>query len=256
MASNGLERQRLNMENDSLMTDFVETIQRGLNYTLTIKKLLKNGFTTKGLRDAVAALPTNPEDVIILYYAGSGLQPDNPAVQFANWQLDDVNKTGLPVSTVETWLKAQKAHLGLIIADYSTKEIRANRAAPMTTLTVDLTKPIIHQLFMRQCGIVKLAGSAPSAPAYINPAYSAGSVFTSALHDALSTMLSTTDPTALPGMTFEKLRVATEGYMSMGFGDSGFRQTPVLEVNPCRNYTALPPRTAARPIPGQTGDTE
>ena len=252
MASTGLERERLNLENDSLMTEFVEEVQRGLNYKLTIRRLSKKDFTTKALRDMVAALRTNPEDVIILYYAGPGLRPDGTAVSFANWQLDDVAKTGLPVSTVETWLKLQKAHLGLIIADYSTKVIRNNGVSAMTILTVDLTKSIIHQLFMRQCGIVKLGSSGPSAPAYINPDYDAGSVFTNALHHALSIMLSTTDPTTLPGMSFETLRAATERDMAMSLSGSGFDQTPVLEANPCRNYTALPPRTAARTIPGQT----
>lgn len=248
---NELEFARLNMQNDTLMTDFVSTVQHGLNYAIDIRRLAKEHFSKQALQNSIAAMHTNPADVIILYYSGYGIKPANPADQFANWRLDDVKKAGLAVGEVETWLKAQKAHLSLLIADYSTQRIENSRISALTNITINLSKQIIHQLFIRHCGIVKLGSSLPSAPSYVNTAIGGtGSVFTSALHDALSSMLMTTDPAYLTGISFETLKDETASKVWMDIGNSSYNQPPVLEVKTCPGSSAAR-AGVARPLAGR-----
>lgn len=250
MGSDNLEQERLNLENDTLITDFVTTVQGGLNYAMTIRRLPKTNFTTKALRDTIAALRTNPEDVIILYYAGRGVDPAKPGALLANWKLDDVKTAGLPVTAIETWLKAQKAHLSVVIADYSTEQIQSIPLDALTILSIDLRRQIIQQLFIRRCGIVKLGSSAPSKPAYINTSAGPGSAFTAGLRYAFSSMLSAIDPADLPNLSFSRLQRATGRAIGLRIGSGGYEQTTVLDETPCTPV----PAGLARPEAGQTPD--
>ncbi|MBC8156452.1 MAG: C1 family peptidase, partial [Bacteroidetes bacterium] len=234
LEQNELEFARLNMENDSLMTEFAGLVQSGLGIPMRSWRLSKKEFTRNALQQTIASSAIRPGDIVILYFSGYGLPPANPADKFANWRMDDVRERGLAVGEVETWLTARKVRLSFIIADHSTQRMDDNGLAAMTTLTTDLTKQIIQKLFLRTCGVVKLGSSLPSAPSYVNTAvYFAGSVFTNALHDALQLVVRTTSPAKLPDVSFETLRRYTSEQMGMMLGTSGNRQEPVLTVTPC-----------------------
>ena len=255
LEQNELEFARLNMENDSLMTEFIELVQSNLGIPMRTSRMLKTGFTRNVLQQTIASGAIKPGDIVILYFSGYGLPPANPTDKFANWRLDDVRERGLAVSEVETWLTASKARLSLIIADHSTQRMDDDRLAASTSLTADLTKQIIQKLFLRTCGVVKLGSSLPSAPSYVNTAvYFAGSVFTRALHDALSSLVLTTSPAKLPDVSFETLRRYTSEQMYMMLGTSGYRQDPVLVVTPCAGPTPAPSAVGqpkGRPANGQ-----
>ena len=234
----GVEYGRLNMENDTIMRGFIGTVQRGLGYPMQRRWLDEKHFTSKALQDTIAALKTTPNDIVILYYSGYGNHPSKPTEKFANWRLDDVKDKGLPISDVEGWLKVKNVHLALLIADCSTKLIKNNGVSALVYETVDLTKEIMKQLFLRNKGIVRLGSSAPALPAYINNAQAgAGTTFTNALNEGFNYLLNYIDPAGLPDVSFEDIQQLTNMKMGMALSGSGFDQAAVLEV---KNWDGTP----------------
>jgi Papain family cysteine protease/Domain of unknown function (DUF4384) len=232
----GVEFGRVNMENDTLMRQFVETVQRGLGYPMKIRWMDPKYFTSKALKDTISALKTTPNDIVILYYSGYGIPPAQPAEKFANWRLNDVPTRGLPVNEVENWLKAKKIHLGLLIADCATVKIDNNGAAALTYSTVDLTASIMKKLFLHNKGIVRLGSSAPLLPSYNNTTR-VGTLFTYGLSNGFSYLLNSTDPARLPDISFEDLRFLTEASMGEAVAGSDYTQVPVLEL---KNWDGTP----------------
>jgi len=225
----GVEYGRLNMENDSIMRQFVEVVQRGLGYPMQMRWLDTKHFTSNALKDTIAALKTTPNDIVILYYSGYGIRPAKATETFANWRLDDVKDTGLPLNDVEGWLKLKNINLALLIADCTTERIQSPHVVAMIGATVDLTPEIMKQLFLRNKGIVRLGSSAPSLPAYIvntDP----GTVFTNGLYQGFQNLLNYTDPASLPYLSFEDLQYLTNSAMRMPLGRSDIDQTSVLEL--------------------------
>ena len=264
MEPKGVEYGRLNMENDSLMTEFVKTVQRGLEYPMQIRRLDEKHFTRKALQDTIAALKTTPDDIVILYYSGYGISSPDTTKKFANWRLHEDNgirqsffsnwnshdekEKGLSVREVESWLgdKNKHPHLALLIADCTTEQIKQLYPLPMTLGTVDLTREIIKQLFIKHTGIVKLGSSASVAPGYINTIGSVpGTIFTNGLQAGFSYMLDYTDPSDLPNISFEDLRSLTESYMSEKLAMGNYRQVPVLEMKNWNGTPANPEHKAA-----------
>ncbi|GAB3947479.1 hypothetical protein GCM10028805_19800 [Spirosoma harenae] len=238
MEQRELEFGRLNMENDSLMNLFVRKIHLELQYPMRISRLDQSNFTRKALQDTITAMKTSPNDIIIVYYSGYGLPPTNPADNFANWRLSDMNKTGLPVSEVENWLRAKNVHLGVLIADCSSQRIDHTPPAVPEATTVEgiiLSQEIIKQLFLRTKGIVKLGSSTPSAPGYLNLAakvnkLNPGTLFTNALCTAFGSLLESSSPDILPGLSFETLQSWTSSNINFILRKSNYVQKPVLEV--------------------------
>ncbi len=231
----GVEYGRLNMENDSLMSHFAETVQRGLNYPMQIRRLDEKHFTSQALRDTIAALKTTPNDIVILYYSGYGIQPAQTTEKFANWRLTDVKGSGLPISDVEGWLKAKNIRFALLVADCSTELVKNSGAVRLVYETVDLTKEIMKQLFVRNKGIVRLGSSAPSLPGYINT-IGAGTTFTNALSSGFDYLLDHTDPATLPDVSFDYLRDLTTREIESVL-ERGFEQAAILEL---KNWDGTP----------------
>ncbi|WP_185155538.1 C1 family peptidase [Rudanella paleaurantiibacter] len=248
----------VNLRNEELVNDIVGAIHRGLrsNLPLQISRLARQTFTAKDLQDTLARLKTTSRDIILLYFSGYGLKPTNPASRFANWKLGDMPRQGLPIETVEEWVDARNVRLGLIIADYSTTFIKDQTILRSMNTTLDLTQEVIHQLFIRQCGLVKLGSALPSRPSYVKtgnlpnelfpdpPERIFGSAFTYSLNEAFQQILTTTSPDELPGLSFESLKNSTQQYIRQHI--RSYRQEPVLDSKPCR---AMP--VAAKPGPAQ-----
>ena len=232
----------VNLENDSLMTQVMQTVAIGLNSPLNISYVPRDNFTRAGLRKTIDALKTKPNDVIILYYSGYGLMPTNDAVNFSNWKLADVATQGLAVSEVTGWLATRKVRLSLIIADCSVQSGQLFRVAPIRMASIgpgpDLRKQIIQRLFRATCGVVKMGSSLPSVPTWVN-AEQPGSVFTGSFHRAFGQLLQITDPSALSTVSFQKLKSMTETNMNDFMGGLPFAQKPVLEQKSCGRATAL-----------------
>ena len=231
----------VNLENDTLMTEVMQTVAIGLNSPLNISYVPRDNFTRAGLRKTIDALRTTPNDVIILYYSGYGLTPTSNTVNFSNWKLADVPTQGLPVSEVEGWLAARKVRLSLIIADCSVQSGQLFRVAPRVRAMIlpgpDLRKKIIQRLFRSTCGVVKLGSALPSVPTWVNAEYP-GSVFTGSFHRAFGQLLQITDPSALPTVSFQQLKGMTETNMNDFMRELPFAQKPVLEQRSCLRATA------------------
>ncbi len=238
MEPKGVEYGRLNMENDTLMRQFANLVQRGLGYPMHIRRLDENRFTSKALRDTIAALKTTPNDIVILYYSGYGIGTRTPNETFANWRLNDVKDTGLPLNTVENWLKAKNVQLALLIADCTTERMTNDGVSASLDATIDLTSAIMKQLFLRNKGIVRLGSSAPSLPGFLNP-FNPGTLFTSGLYNGFDTILRHTQPAALPFLSFKDVQRLTNSYMSRQLFGSGTQQVSVLEV---KNWDGSPVR--------------
>ncbi|GAB4028644.1 hypothetical protein GCM10028809_16740 [Spirosoma gilvum] len=243
------------MENDTLMNGFVNSIRWTANYPMQIRRLDPANFTSKALRDTIAALKTSPQDMIILYYSGYGIAPANPAETFANWRLDKENKTGLAVNEVENWLRAKNVRLGLLIADCSTQRIDQKPIvlSALTTLGISMSTQVIQKLFLRTKGIIKLGSSTPSTPGYINlfgwPKLYSGTVFTNALCQTLNSLVMTASPSYLPYISIESLWGGTEYAIKNMLGDSPYSQTTVFEIKNWDGSVSVRKRDFANVIP-------
>ncbi|GAB2535444.1 C1 family peptidase [Spirosoma aerophilum] len=246
----------INLRNDTLITDMVHTIQRGLNFSMTITRLSPNSFTQKAVQETLSRLNTHPRDVIIVYYSGHGLPSGNAANQFANWQLNDGLKRGLPVDSVAAWVRAKSAHLGLILADYSPEAVKTYQAMALVGRTVDLSREVLRQLFVRTCGLVVFGSAASTKPSYmrIGPPESAGTganleeISSSAFAGSLSLALKDLcqmNPGELPTLSFKSWKSKTQMYVNRSINDP-YEQIVVLDERLCPSSNSSTSRQPTR----------
>ncbi len=242
----------LNLGNEELMTNIMQTVKWGLSYSMSTTYLAKKEFTSAALKKAITTLKTSPRDIIVLYYSGFGLMPANPRNKFANWKLRDVAKQGLSVDEVERWLVAKKVHLNLIIADCSAQRVENGRLVASVGLRPDLRKRVIKRLFLDNCGVVKMGSSLPSMPSWVNDSENQ-SVFTGAYSGAFSDLLLTSDPAMIPKITFNYLSQLTAGRMESKLYGMPYRQVPVLDIKSCKRSVQ---RTIAPPASDTLSEEE
>ena len=249
----------INLRNDTLITDMVHTIRRGLNFSLTIRRLAQKNFTPDVIRQTLSRLNTRPQDVIIVYYSGYGLPPSNPASQFANWKLNDGPKKGLPVDSVATWVRAKSAHLGLIIADYSPESVKSRILVASVGQTIDLSREVLRQLFVRNCGLVLFGSASPSKPSFMrigSPGTGvipeseeiSGSAFAMSLRGGVN-KLCELNPIELPTLSFKTWQSYTQGGVDVSIRDP-YEQRIVLEERRCPAMSATSRRPARQPLQG------
>lgn len=241
---NELELVRINMENDSLLAQVINKIALGLTYQIQYWRVPKEHFTSQNLKETVSSLQTNPKDIIIVYFSGYGIAATAPNANLANWRLDDVAERGFAVSELEKWLKAQKAHLSLILADYNTETtLKEGAIAGTVAYTVNLEREILKRLFVQNCGIVKFGSS-------LNPKFryqgngNAGSLFTNAFNKAFLTILDNTRPAELSTVSFQQVQAITDIYMPDN------RQSTILAIAPCNEQQKLARNPAIPPPSG------
>ena len=249
----------INLRNDTLITDMVHTIRRGLNFSLTIRRLARKNFTPDVIRQTLSRLNTRPQDVIIVYYSGYGLPPSNPASQFANWKLNDGPKKGLPVDSVATWVRAKSAHLGLIIADYSPESVKSYALLASVGWTIDLSREVLRQLFVRNCGLVLFGSASPSKPSFMrigSPGTGvipereeiSGSAFAMGLARGVN-KLCELNPIELSTLSFKTWRIYTQRYVDGSIRDP-YEQRIVLEERLCPAMSVNSRRPARQPLQG------
>lgn len=242
MEQNDVSMGLINLRNDTLITSMVSTIQKGLNFGVNIQRLSQKNFTPATLRKTLAQLNTRPQDVIIVYFSGYGLPPTNPASQFANWKLNDASKQGIAVDSVAKWVRSKSAHLGLILADYSPQSVKTATRPAMIWQVPDVTREVLRQLFVRNCGLVLFGSAAPSKASFIRVGSpkvgdwqeteeESGSVFARSLTSALD-RLCEMDPGRLPGLSFTLWQDEIQGISSSLIGET-YEQTIIMEERPC-----------------------
>lgn len=244
----------LNSINDTLMTQLLRTVEWGLGYRRKTTYLPRTDFTATALKKAIAALPTRPNDIVVLYYSGYGIMPDSNTGNFANWKLHDVSQKGLPVKEVDTWLMAKKVRLNLVIADCSGQFLQNNGLERNVGAgREDLRKQVIRRLFLTACGLVKLGSSLPLLPSWVNQRRT-GSVFTGALHTAFGDLLRIGTQADLAQVSFQSLSQSAAGIMSASLGGMPFSQVPVLDMKFCQRtrLVAVPSPPAVDPLAPET----
>ncbi|MCP1381227.1 hypothetical protein [Runella salmonicolor] len=231
----------LNLRNEELMMQIMETVKWGLNYPMQTTYLSGAKFTATAVKKAIVNLKTNSKDIVVVYFAGFGIaQPDDKSL-FANWKLRDTPKMGLSVGEVERWLiakqRAKKLRLGLILAECSEQSIKQKQKIRASIgLRIDLRRPVIRKLFLENCGIIKMGSSLPYESSWITS--DGPSLFTSSFHRAFETMLTPADSSALQRTSFQQLQSLTSMFMGQYFYDMGISQTPVLEIKSCKGAAA------------------
>ncbi|RYF77300.1 MAG: hypothetical protein EOO39_04245 [Cytophagaceae bacterium] len=224
----------LNLRNEELMNQIINTVNWALDYTMTTTYLVKKDFTSVALKKAITSLKTGPQDIVVLYYSGFSLPATTSASKFANWKLRDMPEQGLSVDAVEQWLVAKKVHLKLLIADCNAqlvtppvKEDGPPRFGQMIA-RVDFRRWVTNGLFLDSSGVVKIGSSLPANPAWANTADS-HSLFMGALSSSFQHLFKATQKTA-PPLTFQALMQQAAGQMSTLTNKGVYSQVPVLET--------------------------
>ncbi|QDK79862.1 hypothetical protein EXU85_15080 [Spirosoma sp. KCTC 42546] len=241
----------INLRNEELMNQITKTVEWGLGYPMKLTYLSKKDFTRAALNKTISSLKTGAKDIIILYYSGFGIMSPQNTGNFANWKLKDAAVEGLSVSEVQKWLLAKNVHLRLLIADCSAQfVIKDNIQSTIGLDKRDPRKQIIQQLFLNNCGLVKMGSSLPLVPSWMDDD---GSVFTKSLNSAFQELLLTNKPAEMATVSFQRLITRTESYVHVGLAGKPFNQAPVLEIKSCRT-TILPivQRASIDPMSNET----
>lgn len=229
-----------NLRNEEMMMQIMETVKWGLNYPMQTTYLSGKKFTAAALKQSIVNLQTNSKDIIVVYFAGFGIDTDEKSL-FAHWKMRDNPTKGLAVAEVEQWLiakqRAKKLHLGLILAECSAQSIKQRmKILASPGRKIDLRRPVIRKLFLDNCGVVKMGSSLPYESSWIAP--DGPSLFTSSFHQAFGSMLNPSDSSMLKNANFQQLRDWTSMYMGQYFYQMDIAQTPVLEIKSCKGAAA------------------